>query len=91
MKVELMGVHAFDGRQPHLVAPSEIRAGDWLRDCGRLRHVESVDASSDVLTAGILVRFSDSADGPYTTLSVPLDVTVTVWREFTETEAGTHV
>jgi hypothetical protein len=35
--------HTFDNRQQLLVGPGEIRPGDWLRDLGTLRQVESID------------------------------------------------
>jgi hypothetical protein len=81
----MTAIHTFDGRQAVLVDPSEIRVGDWMRDLGRLRQVEAVEESSDSPVAGTLVRFSDAADGPYTTLSIPAGgITVTVWRDFVE-------
>lgn len=78
-------IHAFDGRQAVLVDPWEIRVGDWMRDHGRLRRVESVEAADFRLSLGVLIRFSDGEDGPYETLSVPMDVTATVWRVLAET------
>jgi hypothetical protein len=83
-----MGVQVFDGlRHAVLVDPDEIRAAeDWMRDCGRLRLVESVEASP--VAGSVLVRFSDAGDGAYATLSVPQGVTVTVWRALAETGAA---
>jgi hypothetical protein len=73
-------IQAFDNRSPVIVVPSEIRPGDWMRDLGRLRQVESVEAARDPIVPGALVRFSDDADGQFSTLSVCEGVSVTVWR-----------
>lgn len=75
-------IQAFDHRHPIIVDPSEIRPGDWMRDLGTLRQVESVQAASDQRTQGTLtaVRFVDGVDGRFGTLSVPENVKVTVWR-----------
>lgn len=40
-------IHTTDTRRQHVVTPAEIRPGDWLRDLGTLRRVESVDAIGD--------------------------------------------
>ena len=72
-------LHAFD-RHPIILGPTEIRAGDWLRDLGTLRQVESVDDSGP----GVSVRFAGGVDGQFATLSVPGDVPVTVWRPLPE-------
>jgi hypothetical protein len=79
-----MGIQTFDGRCAVLVDPREIRVGDWMRDVGRLRQVESVEASAAPISPGVLVRFSDGETGPYATLSVPDGVAVTVWRMLAE-------
>lgn len=75
-------IQAFDHRHPIIVDPSEIRAGDWMRDLGTLRQVESVKATDDTSMQGTpaSVRFVDGVDGRYSTLSVPGGVKVTVWR-----------
>lgn len=78
-------IQAFDGRNVMLVDPHEIKAGDWMRDLGRLRHVEAVEASSSPIAPCVLVRFSDGEDGQFATLSIPESVTATVWRTLTET------
>lgn len=80
-----MGIQALDGRQAVLVDPREIKVDDWMRDAGRLRQVESVEDDDFRLSTGVLVRFSDSENGPYATLSIPDGVTVTVWRAPDET------
>lgn len=87
-----MVIHAFDGRQAVLVDPREIRAGDFMRDCGRLRRVESVEAIPVPIALGVLVRFSDDPDGPFTTLSIPVGggVTVVVWRLLDGTAGAGH-
>lgn len=73
-------IQAFDRRHPIILGPTEIRPGDWLRDLGTLRQVESVDDSA----SGVSVRFAGGVDGQYATLSVPEDVPVTVWRTLPE-------
>ena len=83
-------IQTFDGRRHAvLVDPSEIRAGDYMRDLGRLRLVEAVEASA--VAGSILVRFADDVDGTFATLSVPDGVTVTVWRALAETVGAAHV
>jgi hypothetical protein len=62
------------------VAPPEIVPGDWMKDLGRLRQVVSVQPVDDRIPAATLVRFADGADGDFPTLTIPADVTVTVWR-----------
>lgn len=71
-------IQAFDQRHPTIVEPSEIRPGDFMRDLGTLRRVESVETPAD--TRSVSVRFEGGIDGLYGTLSVPGDVPVTVWR-----------
>jgi hypothetical protein len=39
-------IETFDGWQPLIVYPSEIKPGDWLSDLGTLRQGASVDAVS---------------------------------------------
>ena len=75
-------IQAFDRRHPIIVNPGEIRAGDWMRDLGRLRRVESVETEDDQVSAGtrVSIRFEDSVDGEFGTLSVPEGIAVTVWR-----------
>lgn len=75
-------IQAFDHRHPIIVDPSEIRPGDWMRDLGTLRQVESVQTTDDQPTQGshAAVRFVDGVDGRYGTLSIPRGVKVTVWR-----------
>lgn len=79
-------IQVFDSRCPMIVDASEIRPGDWMRDLGRLRHVESVETTSEPILPSTLVRFSDDAQGRYGMLSIREGVTVTVWR--TRIEAG---
>jgi hypothetical protein len=75
-------IQAFDQRHLIIVNPCEIRAGDWMRDLGRLRRVESVETADDQASAGtvVSVRFEDGLDGQFGTLSVCEGVTVIVWR-----------
>jgi hypothetical protein len=75
-------IQAFDHWHPISVNPSEIRPGDWMRDLGTLRQVETVQTASDQRTQGALtaVRFVNGVDGRFGTLSVPEGVKVTVWR-----------
>ena len=72
-------VQTFDSQQPMIVNPSEIRPGDWMRDLGILRQVESAEDRSVQGTCAS-IRFVDGVDGRYGTLSVPEGVKVTVWR-----------
>ena len=75
-------IQAFDQRHLIIVNPCEIRAGDWMRDLGRLRRVEFVETVNDQASVGMLVsvRFEDGVDGQFGTLSVCEGITVTVWR-----------
>lgn len=75
-------LHAFD-RHPVIVDPSELRPGDWLRDLGTLRKVETVDHSGP----GASVRFVDGVPGEFETLSFPEAIPVTVWRTLPEQSA----
>jgi hypothetical protein len=75
-----MTVQTFDHRHPIIIKPSEIRAGDWMRDLGTLRQVESVASAEGPCADGVSVRFVDGVDGAYATLSVREHVPVTVWR-----------
>jgi hypothetical protein len=64
------------------VSPLGILAGDWMRDLGRLRQVEAIEAASDPLAAKrwFFVTFTDKQGSAHSTLSIPDAVTVTVWR-----------
>ncbi len=71
-------LHTFDSQRPVIVNRTAIRPGDWMRDRGRLRRVQGVEAGSSPLSRCItLVTFTDAAEG---SLSVYGDVHVTVWR-----------
>lgn len=70
-------IQTFDGWQPIIVNPSEIRPGDFMRDLGRLREVESVETFSGPCAQGVSVRFVGGTDGRYASLSVPELVQVT--------------
>jgi hypothetical protein len=75
-------IQAFGQRHPIIVNPREIRVGDWMRDLGRLRRVESVEIGDGHDSAGMIVsvQFEDGVDGRFGTLSVCPGVKVTVWR-----------
>jgi hypothetical protein len=77
--MEAPTIQVFDQRRPVFVEPSEIRAGDWMRDLGTLRQVESVE-TADGPARGVAVRFVGGVDGAYATLSVHEGVSVAVWR-----------
>ena len=70
------------------VTTAEIRAGDWMRDLGTLRQVESVE-KTDGPTQSVSVRFVGGVDGAYATLSVHEGVPVAVWRA-PLSEASSH-
>ena len=80
--MSVLTIQAFDQRHPIIVNPCEIRAGDWMRDLGRLRRVEAVEIADGQASAGmhVSVRFEDGVDGEFGTLSVCEGITVTVWR-----------
>ena len=73
-------IQAFDQRHPVIVEPSQIRTGDWMRDLGTLRQVESIEEVDDPCAQGVCVRFVDGVNGRYATLNVRRGVAVTVWR-----------
>jgi hypothetical protein len=87
----MTAIQTFDARRAVLVEPGEIRAGDFMRDLGRLRQVESVEAHTAPIAASVLVRFADDLDGQFSTLSIPATVTVTVWRVLGETVGAGRV
>jgi hypothetical protein len=47
-------IRTTDKRRQHEAAPAEIRPGDWLRDLGTLRQVESVYAIGDAAGSGMI-------------------------------------
>ena len=70
------------------VKPSEIRAGDWMRDLGRLRQVDTIEPLADGITRAdgeatsselYVIRFAD-ADGEFATMGVWEAFPATVWR-----------
>ena len=73
-------VQSFDQRHPTIVSPSEVQVGDWMRDLGTLRQVESVETADDPCADGVCIRFVGGVDGQFATLSVRDHVPVTVWR-----------
>lgn len=75
-------IQAFDGRRQFIVRASEIRPGDWLRDLGTLRQVESVEVlPSETGSDRIFVaRFASMPGIEDLALGIPSAVTVTIWR-----------
>ena len=75
-------IQAFDGRRQLIVRPDEIRAGDWLRDLGTLRQVESVEELPSGTGSGriFVVRFASAPGVEDLALGIPGAVTVTIWR-----------
>lgn len=70
--------------------PSEIRSGDWMRDLGRLRQVNTIEPLGDGVSrtddetkssALYVIRFADEPDGDFATMGVWEAFPVTVWRE----------
>ena len=75
-------IQVFDSRCPVIVDPSEIRPGDWLRDLGALRQVESVEEVHSAVGSGraFVICFVSSPGVEDRPLSIPGTVTVTIWR-----------
>ena len=75
-------IQPLDGRRAVIMAPFEVRPGDWLRDLGTLRQVESVeDLPSRVGSGRIFVlRFASAPGVEDLTLSILGTVVVTIWR-----------
>ena len=75
-------IQVFDSRCPMIVDSSEIRPGDWLRDLGTLRQVESVEELPSAVGSGriFVVRFVSAPGVEDLVLSIPGTVTVTIWR-----------
>jgi hypothetical protein len=72
------------------VKPSEIRAGDWMRDLGRLRQVETIEPVGDGISRAdgearsselYVIRFADEPDGDFATMGVWEAFPATIWRE----------
>lgn len=70
--------------------PSEIRLGDWMRDLGRLRQVNTIEPLGDGVSRTddetkssplYVIRFADEPDGDFATMGVWEAFPVTVWRE----------
>jgi hypothetical protein len=64
------------------VRPHEIRVGDWLRDLGTLRQVESVEDLPSAIDSGriFVLRFVPVPGVEDLVLGIPGTVMVTVWR-----------
>ena len=72
------------------VRPSEIRAGDWMRDLGRLRQVNTIEPVRDGISRAddeaksselYVIRFADAPDGDFATMGLWEAFPATVWRE----------
>lgn len=72
------------------VKPSEIRPGDWMRDLGRLRQVETIERVGDGTSrtedetnakALYVIRFADEPHGAFATLGLWEAIAATIWRE----------
>jgi len=63
--------------------PSEIRRGDWMRDLGRLRRVDTIEPVGDEITSETLyvIQFEDEPKADFGTMGVRAATPVTVWRE----------
>lgn len=81
-----MGSQTYERRHPIIVNPAEIRVGDWMRDLGKLRQVESVETTDNSALHGATysIRFSGGVDGDYATLTICEGVTAIVWRTHAE-------
>ena len=79
-------VQTFDARHQRVVPPAEIRPGDWMRDQGTLRRVESVDAIGIAAGSGLLyiIHFVEQPGVANKALGISsLASPVVVWREAT--------
>lgn len=77
-------IQTFDSRHPHVVAPAEIKSGDWLSDRGTLRQVASVDSLSVVVGPGMIyiVHFEEQPDVANKVLGISSQSPpLTVWRD----------
>lgn len=77
-------IQTFDHRRQMIVSPSEIKLGDWLRDLGALRRVESIDMQSTQAGEGMLyiLHFVPQAGIGNRALGISSSTDeVTVWRE----------
>ena len=72
------------------VNPSEIRSGDWMRDLGRLRQVDTIAPVADGIGRAddkarsselYVIRFADEPDGDFATMGVWEAFPATIWRE----------
>jgi hypothetical protein len=77
-----MTIQTFDNRRQLIVGPDEIRSGDWLRDLGTLRQIESVEMPSAATDSDLLfvLRFISAPGVEDLALGIPNTVTVTIWR-----------
>jgi hypothetical protein len=72
------------------VKPSEIRSGDWMRDLGRLRQVDTIEPVGDGISRAddeakaselFVIRFADEPSGDFATMGVWEAFPATIWRE----------
>lgn len=77
-----ISIQAFDNRRQIIVRPDEIRPGDWLRDLGTLREVESAEESPSAVGSGriFVLSFMSAPGVEDLVLSIPGTVTITIWR-----------
>ena len=72
------------------VKPSEIRSGDWMRDLGRFRQVETIEPVGDGISQAddeaksselFVIRFADEPNGDFATMGVWEAFPAAIWRE----------
>lgn len=75
-------IQTFDNRRQFIVRPGEVRPGDWLRDLGTLRQVESVEKPPATTRSHRLfvLHFASAPGVEDLDLGIPSTVTITVWR-----------
>lgn len=75
-------IQTFDNRRQYIVRPDEIRPGDWLRDLGTLRQVQSAEKlhAATYSEQIFVLRFVSTPGIEDLDLGIPSTVTVTIWR-----------
>jgi hypothetical protein len=75
-------IQTFDNRRQFIVRPDEIHSGDWLRDRGALRQVESVETPSAATDPDRLftLHFISAWGVDDFPLAIPNTVMITIWR-----------
>jgi hypothetical protein len=76
-------IQAPSNAQRLTVKPSEIRPGDWMRDLGRFRRVESIEPVEGEVASTTLfvIQFEDEPKADFGTLGVWEAIPATIWRE----------